>query len=251
MRLRIALLASSLVVIACKKEEPKVEPVAPPVAVAPRVIEAPPQKAEPPPPPPRSDRDEAAIDAAFWKWTADHLKQIKAVKKPDDAINLQLSNELDKVAEGLSYELGVGKKPFELIISADGDKRLFPLVKRLVATAPALPDTKVIAFRPRKDVAGLGIGLDDNEVNADDLYWKGTPDEDRPGFQSLQIFVKDVSEADLPNVRTPALLLVDAAVGEFDMETRIGNVELSALPNNAGPEFKPLASLPTWLDEQK
>src|SRR5690349_9585027 len=115
------LFMAALALVACKKS-PEAEP---PVAVVDK-------------------------DPAFWKWVAANVDGLKAVKTGREPVTEQLSQHLESIAPGLVFELGVGREEFELIISADGKKDLFPVVKRLVSAAPQLPGTKVIAFRPRK-----------------------------------------------------------------------------------------------------
>ncbi|HEY0882247.1 MAG TPA: hypothetical protein VGD87_11980, partial [Archangium sp.] len=127
----------------CKKEAPPPSPPAPTVTAKP-----------------------ADPDAAFWAWAAAHLDELKAVKSGREPVIEDLSRELDKVHAGLAFELGAGKDPFELIISGDGDKALFPVAKRLAAAAPALPGTKVIALRPRKDVGSFSMDLGGEKLDA-------------------------------------------------------------------------------------
>ena len=228
--MRAWFVAAGLVLVGCKKE---------PVAVAPKV--------EVPPPAPAEAKADPARDAAFWAWVSAHLDALKRATS-DSPIIEQLDAELAKVDEGLTFELGIGKKPFELVLSADGDTAHFPAVRRLVAAAPALADTKVLAFRPRKPLDGLAIEVEGLQVDPAQIRFAGRPDPDRPGLYALDLYVPGVAEGQEEVAQRAAVLLVDAALGEFDLETRVGNVSVQHEPLEG--DSAPFAGLPAWLDAQ-
>jgi hypothetical protein len=224
-------LVAVLALAACKKE-PQVEVVAaaPVPAAKPAVV----------------DRD-----PAFWKWIAANVEGLKAVKTGREPVTDQLSQELEKVEPGLVFELGIGREPFELIISADGKKELFPVVKRLVAAAPEIPGTKVIAFRPRKDIDGFSMQIGEGKLAGKDLLFVAGPDLDRKGLIAVDLFVQGMKSEDDEARRNAAFMLLEASVGEFDLETKIGGIEIKPAPDKADPALKPLKDLPATLDSWK
>lgn len=236
---RSFLVLGLLAVAACKKDPPPPPP--PPAVTAPKV--------DVPPPAPADAKVDPALDAAFWAWISAHLDELKA-SKIDSPVLEQLDAELAKVDEGLTFELGTGKQPFELVISADGDTEHFPAVKRLVAAAPALADTKVIAFRPRKALDGLVVEVDPVKLDATTVRFVARPDENRPGLTAVELIVPGVTAENREELHGAAMLLITAAIGEFDTETKLGNVTLVAEPADGGAP-QPLTALPAWLDSQK
>lgn len=225
----VAVLALS----ACKKDEPA--PVAPPPP-APKAEPAPAPKAEPIP--------------ALWTWVAAHVDELKAVQTGKEPVADALGEKLDAIDSGLTFELGLGKEPFELIISADGKKELFPLVKQVVAAAPQIAGVKVIAFRPRKD-AGFRLTVNGVTVGGPDVMYTAIADPARPGLIALTLYVKGLTPENETDVKGSAFLLLEAVLGEFDLETKIGGIEFLAAPKKTPAGAKPLAELPAAVDAWK
>lgn len=217
-------LVAALALTACKKDpEPKPAPV--PVVV---------------------DKD-----PAFWKWVAANVEGLKAVKTGHEPVTAQLSEQLEFVEPGLVFELGVGPESFELIISADGKKELFPAVKRLVAAAPKLPGTTVIAFRPRKDIEAFSMELGDGKISGRDLWFVASPDLERKGLVAVEVFVEGMKSEDDDARKNAAFMLLEAAVGEFDLETKVGLIDIKQAPPKLEAPLKPLKELPAALDGWK
>ncbi|MEW6434431.1 MAG: hypothetical protein AB1730_23265 [Myxococcota bacterium] len=143
----------------CKQEAPA--PVAVPLP-APKAVPAPAPKVDP--------------VADLWAWVPAHLDELKAVQTGQEPAADALGGKLDAIDPGLTFELGLGREPFELIISADGKKEL--------------------------EEAAKGA----------------------------------------------AFLLLEAVVGEFDLETKIGGIQILAAPKRAPAGAKPLADLPGAVD---
>ena len=199
-------------------------------------------------PPPASD---AVRDRAFWVWVTANVDALKGVKTGHEPTTEALSAELTKVQPGLVFELGVGREPFELIISADGELTLFPVVKRLVAAAPAIPGAKIIAFRPRKAVEQFAMDFEGRRLSGADLSFRALPDTARPGRVAIELYVDGWDDAKAKGLRNAAFLLLEAAVGEFDLETKVGAIEILPLPEKPKAPLKPLADLPATLDAWK
>jgi hypothetical protein len=189
-------------------------------------------------------------EAAFWRWFKDHRVEVGKVKRADEPIAKQLASELHKVDPRLIFELGIGTEPKELIISADGIREVFPAVKRLVAAAPAIPGWKVVAFRPRKG-AGLTIEVGGGtKLGADDLYFVVLPTAKPPAPVDLMLYVPGLGGPDDEAVKQVSYLLLDATLGEHDVETKVGGIALK--PASEKPaSAKPLRDLPRLVDAWK
>jgi hypothetical protein len=86
----------------------------------------------------------------FWKWfgnNSDRLFQLEEEYR--DTIFRELSKQLHKVNKGLAFAFSNirenGKREF--VVSADGNKKLFPKVLKLVESAPSFGTWEVVAFR--------------------------------------------------------------------------------------------------------
>ncbi len=190
-------------------------------------------------------------DPAFWKWVAANVDALKAVKTGQEPVTAQLAEQLEFVEPGLVFELGVGTDSFELIISADGKKALLPVVKRLVAAAPKLPGTRVIAFRPRKDIEGFGMAVGEGKISGRQLWYVASADPERKGMIAVELFVEGMTSDDDDPMKNAAFMLLEAAVGELDLETKIGAIEIKQAPPKIEAPLKPLKELSAAIDGWK
>src|SRR5262245_5836413 len=117
--------------------------------------------------------------AVFWKWFTDHAAALHDDKDLTGVMN-QISAELEKVEHGVFAEIG-GGEPRLLVISADGDRKLFPAVEALYATHPTVPGWNIVAFRQRTTPgeAGMQIELGDKTVAPADLKFTATTAGDK------------------------------------------------------------------------
>ena len=184
-------------------------------------------------------------DAAFWRWFAAHADEVAKIKTGHEPIADELSGALHKVRDGLTFELGVGHQPYELIVSADGIKERFPTVQRLVAAAPKLSGWKVIAFRPRKPVAlELRLG-DGTKLSPAQLKYRA-----EPAGQKLDIAIYADKPGDVAKgFKQAAFLILDNTLGEYDVEMRIAGIDF--LPGPAPADAQPLTALAARVDALK
>lgn len=184
----------------------------------------------------------------FWTWfqdNSDALRQIETAGSPE--LVDRLAAELRKVREGLVFEIGGNPgEERELIISADGIRELFPAVEALTASAPAIPGWKVIAFRPRIGT-GFAIRFDDYELDPEDFWFRAVPDGDLLG---LEIYLPGIGGEHHDTALSASFIMLDSALGEYDVVTRIGFIEHRVLPHD--PEaagLRPLEELPDTVDQ--
>lgn len=186
----------------------------------------------------------AAADAAFWQWFAGHKGKLAVVKRADEPIADELAAQLRKIDKDMTFELAVETKERELIVSAGGIRSAFPAVKRLVAAAPPLEGWKIIAFRPRK-LADFTVELGDGTTLAPAALTFRVLGSGR-GKVGIAIYVegdKSVSQ----QTKSAVYLLLDAALGELDVETRLGEIDIKAGPAPGGG--RPFRELPKVVDE--
>ena len=230
---RYFVVLTSLALLAgCKKEQPPAPPPPPTPYVA-----------------PSAGAHKLEEYADFWTWVKTKLPELKAVKTGKEPITEQLTRALEAIAPGLVFELGIGGdgKDFELTISADGNKELFPTVQALVAAAPPLPDTKVIAFRPRKAIEGFGMAVGEGRIAGNQLYYVASNDPERKGMIAVELYVPDMKSGD-EAMKDAAFMLLEATVGEYDLETKFGNIDIKPAPAKIEAPLKPLKDLPAAVD---
>jgi hypothetical protein len=133
--------------------------------------------------------------------------------------------ELQKVDPDLSFEFGPNGKPQrEFVISAGGRRRGFPAVVLLTDAAPPLKRWRVIA--PRDVQFSL---CDTGKIARIYLFI--------PGFRA--------DDADLKII---GYILLDEALGEYDVESHLGLVEMYSPQTPTEGNRHPLADLPSLFD---
>lgn len=191
-------------------------------------------------------KKDVAPDVAFWSWVRAHAAELKTIRTGQEPIVNELSAELKKASPGLVFELGVGTEPFEFIISADGIRDRFEAVKKLTSTAGEIPGVKVIAFRPRKAIDGFEMQFGELSLAADAVKFEAMWAD---GTVNLDLYVDGLTDANRPQFEKAGYVLLDAAIGEYDMETKVGGIEFHPAPAPEGS--MPLTALPTIIDAKK
>lgn len=186
-----------------------------------------------------SSADTAA--GRFWRWFEANAKDLRA--EPDLPKTMErISEALAKEHKGVFAEIGSDGSDRLLVLSVDGDKKLFPMVEQLYAVRPKVPGWKLIAFRQRD------ASLSTIEMNGRKLEPKAMKfiAERHGALFDVTVYVPGFTTAD--DFGNILFIALDHVVGEYDMETRIGGIEwakLEAAPATA----RPLADLPKLIDE--
>ena len=181
----------------------------------------------------------ASAEERFWQWFEQNSNRLFAFETDRDCVFRDLTAALHKVHEGLTFEFGpVQDDKREFIVSADGIRERFPAVQRLVAAAPAMSRWTVIPFRPPKDIGSV-IEYDGHRVGPDDVWFRSEADGDRIG---LTLYVRGLTEENTRTVGGATFILLDNALGEFAVETRVGFIEWKGLPDD--PEAAGLQPFP-------
>ena len=179
----------------------------------------------------------------FWTWFVEHAQELRVEKDGVKAMQ-RIGDELAKIDSDLIAEIGVNGETRELVISADGHKELFPRVQEVYAARPAhVEGWAIVAFRqrdPRLD--GMSIELNGKAITAKDLKFVATPVD---GKLDIQVFIPGFTTNE--EMGTLAYVILDHTIGEYDMETKIGVIDLAAI-DNAPSTARPLDQLPAAVD---
>jgi hypothetical protein len=184
-----------------------------------------------------------AAEATFWQWFRTHADKVATIRSAKEPIADELATELHKVDPGLTFEVGFGGKRPILIISADGVLKTFPAVKRLVDAAPRpLGNWLIVAFRPRKpEISSIELG-NGRKVSMDGLRVVTAPRHD--GKLDVVVYVSGGPVDD--SCKQAVFLLLDSALGEYDVEMRLGAIEMSDKP--APASARPFTDLAAIVD---
>ncbi len=185
------------------------------------------------------------VEEGFWKWFQQNASALSQTKDFEGPLFSELSNRLASIRSGLVWELALHGKERELTISADGDRQLFPVVKKLVASAPSIPGWRVNAFRQRRPL-DFAYRSGNTSLAADAI--KFALSGPRDGKMDIDLYIDNYGKGD-EQIPRGAFILLDAAIGEYDMETKIGAIDFRASGEvPIGVAIKPLRELASTLD---
>jgi len=179
----------------------------------------------------------------FWNWFTNHEDSLFHFENDQERVFGELTVELRKVNPDLVFEFSSienGRRDFT--ISAGGIKSAFPAVEALYAVAPKLPRWKFFKFRQRHEPANLsynGVTVSVDKVKFD---LKRTGEK-----ADITIFLPEYSKAQEETYMGIAFLLLDQSLGEYDVETRIGFVDVKNI-SEVSSDSQPFVSLPKTFD---
>jgi hypothetical protein len=183
-------------------------------------------------------------EESFWNWFSENSRQLMLVNSGREPILKALIKKLKAVHPGLVYEFGpTGEGQREFIISADGNRHLFPKVIGLVDQAPRIPGWVIIPFRQPKDL-DMRIRLGDLQLSPDDIWYTSAIDGEKIG---LRLFIKGYQGATRKAIQQASFIILDAVIGEYDMESKVGFIEW--YPISDDPESQGLKSLRQLREE--
>jgi len=160
----------------------------------------------------------------------------------------ELSDQLHEIDENLVYEISRAEAGVrELVVSADGIKDSFPSVIELTKKAPDIPGWKITAFRQRVDITQFRLHFDSKDLHAKDFYfWLQSDGE----HIDLILYVPGLTEKNRNEFVNACYILLDMAIGEHDVTSRIRYINHHPLPADPEAErLKRLTELPKHFDE--
>jgi hypothetical protein len=188
-------------------------------------------------------RAQATPESEFWQWFKLNEATLFDFERNQEETFDRLAAAMQKVDPRLTFEFGPkvnGQREF--VISADGAREAFPKVESLFASAPKLPKWKVIKFRPRRepfDIEYKGV-----RVQASSVKVLLRPQGERVAIEVLiPSYTGEAREAYLG----VAFLMLDQALGEYDVEMRVGRIDVAAAVNDVSGAVN-LEQLPHAFD---
>jgi hypothetical protein len=185
----------------------------------------------------------------FWKWVGSHEQEVffeRDTERIFDAVHQQLR----RVNEDLCFEFGpIENGRREFTITAEGISSAFDAVRALVRNAPSAP-WNVRAFRQRQRPL-LDVRVGEVDMKAEDVSFAWVQDGGQIAIILYIPGMKHEPERLRMNFLQVGYLLLDAAVGEFDVTTRISGIEMKAPEEDPDYEKSPLLQLADLVDSLK
>lgn len=184
-------------------------------------------------------------ETQFWSWFEKNQDMLFYFEKDQERIFDKLQAALSRVHPDITFEFGPNVNGTrEFVISADGLKDAFPVVKSLFLSAPTLSRWKFIEFRPRR--SAMTIQINGLKLEPTDLEVAFEADGNKAG---LTVFVKGYDESRKNNFSQAVYIMLDQAIGEFDMETKVGFIEVKPFEEESQGKRHSFSSLAQVFDE--
>lgn len=184
----------------------------------------------------------------FWAWFQENEDRIYDFEKDQERIFDELSYQLSLVDSNLTFEFSSTKDNGrrEFIISADGIKSSFATVEELVEKAPSLEKWTIIKYRPRRSTLN-GIKFKNKSVNPEDVYFATFKDEN-PNKVGVILFFRDYSEEEKDTWGQIGFLILDEALGEYDVEIKVGAIVFKSIDSEYFKHARPIDELQEEFD---
>jgi len=186
-------------------------------------------------------------EAEFWNWFVQHEAELFDFRVEHEVERERLFNELakelQKVHRELSFEFGPNDTPREFVITACGIKEAFPSAKSLVNSAPNLERWQITALRPRRSLTNV-VEFRGKRVDPKEVQFTLLSDGKVAG---VRLFIPGYQETDSA-LKQIAYLLLDEALGEYDVESHLGPIKMFATENDIEGERYPFIELPKQFD---
>ena len=166
-----------------------------------------------------------SAETQFWNWFKENEDALFHFERDQEPTFDRLAVALGGVDDDLTFEFGPERNGVrEFVISAAGLKRAFPAVRRLYDARPQLDRFCVIAFRPRQPLV-YDIEYADLCIGARDVYYLLCKDDD-PQKIGILLFLPGRTEDRRGEFGQAGYLFLDEALGEYDVETNVGFIEI-------------------------
>jgi hypothetical protein len=171
----------------------------------------------------------------FWNWFVENkqlfeniLSNVKNLNQDDidNAMNLFEEN-LHKCNEKLWFRMG-GQSPFELIITAEGNKDTFPFVEKLVENSPRIENWKIIPFIQPQSIDEFYYKQDDYELTASDIFFSFSENLSGEGgyFFETMFYIKNDKFIDDDGFKSSIIRIAETAVCEYDFANIVGFINV-------------------------
>ena len=183
--------------------------------------------------------------ASFWAWFTVNEERYFHFENNQDELFASLNSHLKKIDQNLTFEFGpVTNSKREFILSCEGIASSAKSVLALTSADPALPRWRVIAFRQRRKTDW--VEMDSKRLLLKDIHF--TYAFNQNNLIDVKLYLKGYSETTHGSLM---FLALDTLLGEYDVMTRLGNIEFMRPPSTSVPDLMALPELVKLVDSRK
>lgn len=173
----------------------------------------------------------------FWNWFLKKESEISKLGKmanPEikEKLLVELLQKLHDYSDGLYFEIGGFPNGLnEIIFTAEGKKKYFKNVEKLVAAAPAIINWKVIAFKPpMEDI--LNSNFEGIELEPKNIWFLPLENEECPGELGLRVSYSNINLLQKELELNAIFNLLESILGEKYFAENISHIEVCQFPKN-------------------
>ena len=183
---------------------------------------------------------------AFWSLFRERAMTLARATSANSAVYDELLKKLQEIVPGLSIEFSAGRPDCELIISADGNQKLFPAARAAVAQAPRIDGWTIHALKPQLGMPRTA-SWEGFRVVIDELFFETIQFAD--STLGVRIFVPNLQAANVPAAHHALVRALDHALGEERFALTVVGIEVLPMPADFDPEPRiPLRDLERFMD---
>ena len=177
----------------------------------------------------------------FWTW----FQKSRFLSTDGQQVVEQLGKRAKSIHECIVFEIGPpDQRPRELIISADGIREAVEHVEALADAAPPMEDWTITRFRPRlARFQDMQLNFGEVTAKAENMRFIARRDD---ALVDVAIFA-DWYDDPRRQPDGPAFIMLDMALGEYDVMCRVGHIEMYPLAD-APDDVQPWADLRDTFD---
>lgn len=184
--------------------------------------------------------------AGFWLLFRQRAADLASADSAESPVYDVLLEELHRIDPRLFLEFSAEPAACELIVTAEGDRSLFPLARTVVAAAPPVEGWTIRALKPKlgfpESVRWENLSLRTADILFDPLEREDSDD------LGLRILVPGMLEKDADDAHNAVLRAMDHGLGEEKLAESVHYTEVRPLsPDDATDDFIPLVELDAFI----
>jgi len=184
----------------------------------------------------------------FWTWFTDNQKKFEKIDSinRDEKLDLILAN-IHNITPNLSVEISDEFKGIrDLVISPEGDKEKFAIVKEIIDRAPTIKGWTFTAFRQHVD-EDFTLEYKDIKFTPSKMFFLPKVDGDS---LDLIIYAKNIANRDFNTIAHYGLITMDNVLGEYDCVMKVRHYDFRDLDEEKDKSsLRPLTELKIFVDE--
>ena len=190
----------------------------------------------------------ATAEKDFWAWFQANEDRLYHLERYKPSVSTDLMDEIARVNKGLAYEISPpgpdGRR--ELVLSADGNLTLFPVVEALYDAAPELVRWSITQFRPREPLEQGAIVVTINgKTQRGEMRYIMTTDK---GKAAIDFFLPGAGQPPTRDDIYIARLHLQVFLGEEDFGRYVQQMSVLSATDERYSLSKPMADLPAEFD---